>query len=70
MLEKNFLTAADVSEYMGISVPMAYKIIRRLNDELNAQGYLTVSGKVNKRYFEYKVNGFSITKEVSLNASI
>ena len=33
---KNFLTAADVSEYMGISVPMAYKIIRKLNDELKA----------------------------------
>lgn len=57
---KNFLTATDVSEYMGISVPMAYKIIRRLNDELKEKGYLTVSGKVNRRYFEHKVNGFTI----------
>ena len=55
---KNFLTAADVSEYMGISVPMAYKIIRKLNDELKAQGFITVSGKINRRYFELKVNGF------------
>ena len=53
------MTAADVAEYMGISVPMAYKIIRRLNDDLNAQGYITVSGKVNRRYFEQKVNGFA-----------
>lgn len=59
MTTKNFMTAADVAEYMGISVPMAYKIIRRLNDDLNAQGYITVSGKVNRRYFEQKVNGFA-----------
>lgn len=59
MSEKNFLTAADVSEYMGISVPLAYKIIRKLNDELKAQGYITVSGKINRRFFEQKVNGFA-----------
>lgn len=59
MSEKNFLNAADVSEYMGISVPMAYKIIRRLNDELKSQGYITVAGKINRRFFEQKVNGFA-----------
>lgn len=60
MMTKNFLNAADVSEYMNISIPMAYKIIRRLNNELKAQGYITVAGKVNRRYFEQKVNGFSV----------
>ena len=60
MYKKNFLTAADVSEYMNISIPMAYKIIRKLNDELMANGYITVSGKINRLYFENKVNGFSI----------
>ena len=43
MAEKNYLTAVDVSEYMGISIPMAYKIIRKLNDELKEQGYITIS---------------------------
>lgn len=55
---KNFLNATDVSEYMGISIPLAYKIIRKLNNELKAQGYITVAGKINRRYFEAKVNGF------------
>ena len=55
---KNFLNAADVSEYMDISIPMAYKIIRKLNDELKAQGYIAVAGKINRLYFEQKVNGF------------
>ena len=42
MENKRFLTANDVAQYMGISVPMAYKIIRRLNDELVAAGYIIV----------------------------
>ena len=59
MSAKNYLTASDVSEYMGISILMAYKIIRRLNDELKSNGYITISGKVNRVYFEQKTFGFS-----------
>ena len=57
MNEKFYLTANDVSEYMGISVPTAYKIIRKLNDELKAKGFITVAGKVNRCYFEKKTYG-------------
>lgn len=57
MEEKRFLNAQDVAKFMGISVPMAYKIIRRLNDELVASGYITVSGKVSRCYFEKKIYG-------------
>ena len=57
MENKRFLNANDVASFMGISVPMAYKIIRRLNDELSAKGFITVSGKVSRCYFEQKVYG-------------
>lgn len=57
MSNSNFLDAAAVANFMGTSVPTAYKIIRKLNDELKGAGYLTVSGKVNRRYFESKVFG-------------
>jgi len=57
MEEKRFLTAKDVAQYMDISVSMAYKIIRKLNGELNSMGYLTVPGKVSRKYFEDKVYG-------------
>ena len=56
--KKNYLNAADVSAYMGISIPMAYKIIRKLNDELRAQGFITGSGRINRRYFEH--NGHAV----------
>lgn len=57
MENKRFLNASDVASFMGISVAMAYKIIRRLNDELSAQGFITVAGKVSRCYFEQKVYG-------------
>ena len=57
MENKRFLTAADVALYMDISVPMAYKIIRKLNDELVAAGYIIVSGRVSRTYFDKKIYG-------------
>jgi hypothetical protein len=59
MNDKRYLNANDVAEYMDISVPMAYKIIRKLNDELVSQGYLVVAGRVSRKYFEQKVYGGS-----------
>lgn len=59
MGEKNFMNVDDVAKYMDISVSMAYKIIRKLNDELKKQGFITVAGKVSRRYFEQKVYGIS-----------
>ncbi len=55
MSEKNFLTATDIANYMEISVPMAYKIIRRLNDELKKKGFIAIAGKISRIYFEEKV---------------
>ncbi len=57
MKDKKYLKAQDVADYMEISVPMAYKIIRSLNDELVAQGYLVVAGRINRSYFEKKIYG-------------
>lgn len=49
---QRFLNAKDISEIMTISKSMAYKIIRQLNDELQKKGYITLSGKVPRKYFE------------------
>lgn len=55
--EKRFLNVDDVAGYMDISIPMAYKIIRRMNEELSNMGYITVSGRVSRTFFEQKVYG-------------
>lgn len=58
--EKRFMNATDVADYMGVSKPMAYKIIRQLNNELAEQGYITIAGKVNRLFFEQKVYGAEV----------
>ena len=55
MENKRFLNVKEVAAYMDISVPTAYKVIRRLNDELSKKGYLTIAGKVSRAYFEEKI---------------
>ena len=49
--KRKFLTAADVAEILNVSRSTAYRIIRRLNDELNKAGKITVAGKISARYF-------------------
>ena len=49
--ERKFLTAADVAEILNVSRSTAYGIIRKLNDELNKAGKITVAGKISARYF-------------------
>lgn len=48
----NYVKAKEIVELMGVSEGKAYKIIRQLNDELKAAGYLTVAGRVSRKYFE------------------
>lgn len=50
------MTASGVAEAMGVSKAYAYKVIQRLNKELQAKGYLTVAGKVNRKFFMQKIN--------------
>lgn len=57
MENKLFLNVNDVATCMGISIPTAYKIIRKLNNELVLQGYITVAGKISRAYFDQKVYG-------------
>ncbi len=47
-----YMTAEDVMEELRVARSTASKIIQRLNRELKAQGYLTVSGRVSRSYFK------------------
>ena len=39
---------------------IAYKLIRKLNQELEKEGFLVIAGKVPRRYFEKRWYGFSV----------
>lgn len=44
----------EVSERLECSERKAYEIIRQLNAELKAKGYITIAGRVPRSYFEQK----------------
>lgn len=54
LMGKQFVTVKEVQEAMGISEGKAYAVIRELNSQLRAKGFITIAGKVNKAYFEEK----------------
>ena len=54
-MSNTFLRVEEVAEEMEVSKSYAYKIVQRLNRELESMGYLTVAGRVNKQYFMEKV---------------
>ncbi len=52
-----FITAQEVAELIGISKSKAYTIVRELNEELSAKGFITVAGRVSRKFFEEKFYG-------------
>lgn len=57
-MKKQYLTAQEVAEAMGVSPGKAYGLIREMNQELKDKGYLTISGKIPIAYFREKYYGF------------
>lgn len=48
---KPIYNVKDVMEILGVGETYAYKVIKTLNKELEENGYLTVRGRVNAKYF-------------------
>ena len=57
MTDKTFMRADEVAEELDVSKAYAYKIIRQLNDELSAKGFITIAGRVNRQYFYERLYG-------------
>ena len=51
----NFVTVEEVMNVLGVCQSKAYRIIQNLNKELEEKGFITVRGKVSRRYFEERV---------------
>ncbi|MBQ3601167.1 MAG: hypothetical protein II992_08230 [Lachnospiraceae bacterium] len=56
-MEALFYNSDDVAQMLGVSKSKAYTIIRKLNEELEAKGFITMHGKVSRQYFAEKVYG-------------
>lgn len=54
MVQQSFMKVEEVAQELGVSKSYAYKIVQQLNKELKEKGYLTISGRVNRKYFQKK----------------
>lgn len=55
--EIKFFDVNDVGKMLGVGKSKAYQVIRKLNKELENNGYLIVAGKIPKKYFLERIYG-------------
>ena len=63
MENASFMRVEEVARELGISKSYAYKIVQRLNVELKEKGILTISGRVNRKYFMERTCYGAVQKE-------
>lgn len=56
-MEKKFIRVDEVARELDISISHAYKIMHQLNEKLEAKGFVTVSGRLNRQYFNERLYG-------------
>lgn len=57
-MNKYYVEKQEVMEALGVAETKAFRIIRELNDQLKEKGYITIPGKVSRKYFEEKYYGY------------
>lgn len=58
-MKTNYLMSAeDVANELGVSKGHAYKVIRQLNEESEKSGFIVVTGKVPRAFWEKKFYGY------------
>lgn len=63
MAEKMFMRVGEVAEALDVSTPYAYKLIRKLNEELKKSGCITIAGRIDRKYFYEKFYGAKKSNE-------
>lgn len=48
--ERKYLRVTEVAALLEVSESRAYKIMRKLNKELEAKGMITTAGRISRKY--------------------
>ena len=56
-MEEYYITAKEAAQILRLSLGKTYEIFRDMNRELKAGGYITVSGRVPRTFFNTKLFG-------------
>ena len=56
-MDNRFIRAEEVAAELDVSKPYAYKLIRQMNEELAKTGCITISGRIDRKFFHEKFYG-------------
>jgi DNA-binding MurR/RpiR family transcriptional regulator len=59
MKDTMFVRADEIAEALDVSRPTAYRLIKEMNSELKAKGFMTIAGRVSRQFFEERFYGIS-----------
>ncbi|EJA0915132.1 LysR family transcriptional regulator [Listeria monocytogenes] len=62
MSKSIFIKTDEVAKELGVSYSFASKLVRNLNKDLDERGFITIAGRVSRKYYEEKLYG-EIQKE-------
>lgn len=65
-----FVTADMVAKDLGVSKSFAYKLMKKMNTELEEKGFLTIAGKVSRRYYIERFYGMNESLEGGKHGSL
>ncbi|MFI3255131.1 MAG: DNA-binding protein [Eubacteriales bacterium] len=64
-LPAQFISSKEVAQLLQISQSHSYRLVREMNKELEAKGFMTIAGRVSRRYFSEKFYGFEEVAQVT-----
>lgn len=59
MQKKFLMTANEVMDELGVSRAFAYRLMQKMNRELEEKGFTVINGKVSRKYFEEQFYGMA-----------
>ena len=65
-----YYTASEVQEMLGVSRGKAYQVVRGLNEELEAKGFIVIAGKIPKKFFNVHFYGLSVQSPQAASAQL
>jgi Mn-dependent DtxR family transcriptional regulator len=57
MANNIFIKADEIAAELGVSKPYAYKLVKKMNTDLEESGFITIQGRVSRKYFLEKIYG-------------
>lgn len=70
MKNRRFVGAEEVVEDFGVSRAKAYRMIKQMNNEMEKMGYLTVAGRISRKYYYERTYGDFESEKGGDNACI